>query len=1588
MTLSLEAAKILAAAIKAAQNEADRVESKLLGEIRQIPQGPEGPRGPAGGPQGLKGDRGLPGIPGPQGQQGPKGEKGDRGDIGPAGPKGDRGDAGPRGEAGPPGPVGDVSAVSKQLTDRFEQLSQKISSQTSRLAMVGGGSGSGEVLLRRLDDVDYNSTLTPTDGQALVWNATLGKWQANTVAGGGGGSTNNFTTTIQTRSIIPASNNIFNIGSPGRRYGNLYLSGNTIFLGNSTLQSSGTGRLRIITKDGQTETLVANAHLVANYTKNFNPSTSGTFTHNGNLNATGNTVLGSNNKQTTIRGLLTTIGRVEITTNLGVTGNTQISGLVANGSKGSPNQVLKTNGTTIYWGNESGGVSVSTFNAALANTNAAIRNRLQVANAAALYTTKAYAASNAYVKQILANTNAYIASVVAGGGGVSEGTFNAALANTNLAIGRLNTNLTGTNTAIRTLVSDRLQVANAAATYQTRAIERAALANTNQSITNVRSNVQATNTALRTLVSDRLQVANAAATYQTRAIERAALANTNASIATQATRITLVNSNLMSTNTALRALIDDRLQVANAAARYATNTFSRIIVGANSIFADSRGDTLTLAAGANITLAADPVTDTITISSTGGGTGGVSTSTFNAALANTNLAIGRLNTNLTGTNTAIRTLVSDRLQVANAAAIYQTRVIERAALANTNQSITNVRSNIQGTNTALRTLISDRLQVTNAAAIYQTRTIERAALANTNAFIRSQLANTNASITTQATRITLVNTNLVNTNTALRTLISDRLQVANAAAIYQTRAIERAALANTNAAIATQTTRVTLVNSNLTGTNTALRTLISDRLQVANAAALYTTKAYAAANAFVNTNFLNKTTSTPQTVAGRVSFSANVSISGNLFVSGNSTFVNKTTVSTSDTLIALANNNTSDISDIGFYGNYRNPSAPTVNNYTGVFRDSGTKDFYVFGNYTVNPDVGINISHGSFALANLNVAQLKATRVRVGGVDIDSRYAQNTAIRTLVSDRLQVANAAAIYQTRAIERAALANTNASITTQATRITLVNSNLTGTNTALRTLISDRLQVANAAAVYQTRAIERAALANTNASITTQATRITLVNSNLTGTNTALRTLINDRLQVSNAVAIYQTRVIERAALANTNLSIANVRTNIQGTNTALRTLINDRLQVANAAAIYQTRAIERAALANTNLSITNVRTNIQGTNTALRTLISDRMQVANAATRVNPTTSGLLAHTGRATITTNLSVSGNTSLGGSSRLLSVLGRAAITGRLSVSQNLEISGNTVLGDSTVATSRTIANGLLNANGNFIVAGNTTLGAAGKRITTTGLLAHTGRATISTNLTVTGNTSINGNFTLNGNGRTHTITGGGTTVDISPTGLGTVTINPTSGTTIGAAGITTTINGTLAATLQTLSQNLTVSGNTTFGAAAKVTSITGLVSITGRQTINNNLTVSGNTTLGATAKTITTTGLLGHTGRMTISTNLAVSGNTSTNKLTVTNALTSSGNTTLGDAAADILTLGGNTVTISPAVLNFSSGKLFIQKNASRVGVNTVTPNTTFDVAGIIRSSTGGFRYPDGATTAAPLYVYDSAGAQLYP
>jgi len=95
------------------------------------------------------------------------------------------------------------------------------------------------------------------------------------------------------------------------------------------------------------------------------------------------------------------------------------------------------------------------------------------------------------------------------------------------------------------------------------------------------------------------------------------------------------------------------------------------------------------------------------------------------------------------------------------------------------------------------------------------------------------------------------------------------------------------------------------------------------------------------------------------------------------------------------------------------------------------------------------------------------------------------------------------------------------------------------------------------------------------------------------------------------------------------------------------------------------------------------------------------------------------------------------------------------------------------------------------------NLLVSGNTTLGAAGKTITSTGVLAHTG------NLTVSGNTSANkatvtSALTVSGNTTfSNPITYGGVTLSNSVTGTGSMVLSasPTFTGTLSAATITAT-------------------------------------------------------------------------------------------------------------------------------------------------------------------------------------------------
>jgi len=270
-------------------------EKGLIGE--QGPVGAVGPQGDKGdqGEQGLQGERGFLGPQGPQGERGLIGEQGEPGPIGPQGiqgPKGDKGDKGDPGATGPMGPQGnpgrdgtevDTESIRKSIEDNYQSFRDQIRQQVTRLATSGGGgsSGSGEVWLHRLDDVDYNSVKTPSDGEVLTYNSNTGVWYASTAAGGGssgitikeegssvgttvteidfvgatvtasGNSTvvqvqsaaigNNISSTLQTQHIIPASANTYDLGSSTRRWRDLYLSGATLNLGGTSISANSTG---------------------------------------------------------------------------------------------------------------------------------------------------------------------------------------------------------------------------------------------------------------------------------------------------------------------------------------------------------------------------------------------------------------------------------------------------------------------------------------------------------------------------------------------------------------------------------------------------------------------------------------------------------------------------------------------------------------------------------------------------------------------------------------------------------------------------------------------------------------------------------------------------------------------------------------------------------------------------------------------------------------------------------------------------------------------------------------------------------------------------------------------------------------------------------------------------------------------------------------------------------------------------------------------------------------------------------------------------------------------------------------------------
>ena len=804
----------------------------------------------------------------------------------------------------------------------------------------------------------------------------------------------------------------------------------------------------------------------------------------------------ANSTNPTTSGVLAHTGRATISTNLTVSGNTVVSKLVANGSVGTAGYVLKSTGSGVYWDAAPVGTGtiVSLTTTALKDltqndtvvTSAqatSATNYLQVANAVSTFQTKAIersalANTNSFIKSQLANTNTFIATKV------NTTTFNSALANTNTYIAT-KVNTTTFNSALantNTYIATKLDTSTASTTYQTKAIERAALANTNTFIatkvntTTFNSALANTNTYIATKVAT---TTFNSALANTNSYIRSQLANTNTFIATKVNTTTF-NSALANTNTYI-------------ATKVATSTFNSALANTNTYIATKPNS-------------ASPTTTGVFAH-----TGRATISTNLAVTANTSVGgdltvIGNLTVNGTTTTVNSTTVSVDDKNIELGSVATPTDVTADGGGITLKGSTDKTLNWISATSSWTS---SENVDIA-ANKKYRINGTDIASILVANTYFKTILANTNTYIATKVNTSTF-NSALANTNTYIAT----KLDTSTASTTYQTKVIERAALANTNS----------FIKSQLANTNTYIATK-------------------------VNTTTFNS---------------------------------------------ALANTNT-----------------------------------YIA--------TKVNTTTFNSALANTNSfikSQLANTNLRVNLINTNLT-STNTAIRLLVSDRLQVANAVATYQTKTIERAALANTNAFIKSQLAntnlRVNLINTNLTSTNTAIRLLVSDRLQVANASATYQTKTVERAALANTNS-------RITLVNTNLTSTNTAIRLLVSDRLQVANAAATYATKASPTTSGVFAHTGRATISTNLTVSgNTVIGKLVaNGSVGTAGYALKSNGSTVYWDAVGGGQVTTAQFNSALANTNT----------YIATKTNSASPTTSGVLAHTGRATISTNLNVSGNT-----------------------------------------------------------------------------------------------------------------------------------------------------------------------------------------------------------------------------------------------------------------------------------------------------------------------------------------------------
>ena len=123
-----------------------------------------------------------------------------------------------------------ITTLGTRVTSLESYDLTKISTLDTRLTTLESNPPVGS--LNELSDVNVSGAgHTPSDGQALIYDAAMGHWMPKTVSV----EADQVSLAAISESIIPDQNQVYDLGSSELKFRHLYLSGNTIYLGDQTI---------------------------------------------------------------------------------------------------------------------------------------------------------------------------------------------------------------------------------------------------------------------------------------------------------------------------------------------------------------------------------------------------------------------------------------------------------------------------------------------------------------------------------------------------------------------------------------------------------------------------------------------------------------------------------------------------------------------------------------------------------------------------------------------------------------------------------------------------------------------------------------------------------------------------------------------------------------------------------------------------------------------------------------------------------------------------------------------------------------------------------------------------------------------------------------------------------------------------------------------------------------------------------------------------------------------------------------------------------------------------------------------------------